>query len=341
MNFVIYRWGDLLGETFYIFKDGNLKRKDNNVIIRDFDGNEKNLKAEVTDEIYLFGEISLNTKLLNFLSQKGIILHVFNYYGFYSGSYYPRETNISGYLLVEQAKCYIDEERRLSLAKEILKAASYNIYRNLRYYNGRGVNVSEPMKKIKILRDKIEAGETISQIMGIEGNIRKIYYSTWNDIIKQDIHFEKRVKRPPDNMVNTLISFVNSLIYTTVLSEIYKTQLNPTISFLHEPGTKRFSLCLDIAEIFKPLLGDRMIFSMLNKNQITEDDFVKESNYLYLKETGKKKILMEYDKRLKQTIYHKELGRDVSYRYLIRLECYKLIKHIIGEKQYSGFKIWW
>ena len=80
---------------------------------------------------------------------------------------------------------------------------------------------------------------------------------------------------------------------------------------------------------------------MLNKNQITDDDFERDSNYLYLKESGKRKILIEYDKRLDRTIKHRDLGRDVSYRYLIRLECYKLIKHIIGEKDYDGFKIWW
>lgn len=330
-----------MGETFYIFKNGKLKRKDNNVVVKSSDGKSKNLKAEVTDEIYLFGEISMNTKLLNFLSQKDIIMHIFNYYGFYSGSFYPRESNISGYLLVRQVKCYDNIRKRLKIAKEILRTASYNIYRNLRYYNGRGIKLSGPMKQIESLSNRLDYGKSINEIMGIEGNIRKIYYSTWNKIIKQDIKFEKRVKRPPDNMINSLISFVNSLIYTTVLSEIYKTQLNPTISFLHEPGTKRFSLCLDIAEIFKPLIGDRMIFSMLNKYQITEDDFEKESNFLYIKEPGKKKILMEYDKRLAQTIYHKELGRDVSYRYLIRLECYKLIKDIIGEKEYEGFKIWW
>ncbi|MGN9165155.1 type I-B CRISPR-associated endonuclease Cas1b [Tissierellaceae bacterium HCP3S3_D8] len=330
-----------MGETFYILKDGDLRRKDNSVIITSLEGTEKNLKAEVTDEVYLFGEISLNTKLLNFISQKGIILHVFNYYGFYSGSYYPRETNISGYLLVQQVRAYDNEEKRLEIAKEILKASSYNIYRNLRYYNGRGINLKEAMRNIDSLINKLDYGKSINEIMGIEGNIRKTYYSTWNDIVKQDINFKKRVKRPPDNMINTLISFINSLIYTTTLGEIYKTQLNPTISFLHEPGTKRFSLSLDISEVFKPLIGDRMIFSMLNKNQITEEDFEKESNFLYLKESGKRKILMEYDKRLESTISHKELGRDVSYRYLIRLECYKLIKHLIGEKEYSGFKIWW
>lgn len=330
-----------LGETFYIFKDGDLRRKDNNIIMTSLEGEEKNLKVEVTDEIYLFGEVSLNTKLLNFLSQRGIIVHVFNYYGFYSGSYYPRETNISGYLLVQQVRAYDDPEKRLKIAKEIIKASSYNIYRNLRYYNGRGIDLDEPMRNINSLINRLEYGKNINKIMGIEGNIKKIYYSAWNDIIKQDIEFDKRVRRPPDNMVNSLISFVNSLIYTTTISEIYKTQLNPTISFLHEPGTKRFSLSLDIAEIFKPLIGDRMIFSLLNKNQITEEDFEKDSNFLYIKESGKRKILMEYDKRLESTITHKELGRDVSYRYLIRLECYKLIKHLVGEKDYVGFRIWW
>ena len=70
-----------------------------------------------------------------------------------------------------------------------------------------------------------------------------------------------------------MISYCNSLLYTKILSEIYKTQLNPTISYLHQPGTNRFSLSLDISEIFKPLIVDRMIFAMLNKNQITQDDF--------------------------------------------------------------------
>ena len=330
-----------MGETFYIINNGDLKRKDNNIIITGANGESKNLKVEVTDEIYLFGEVNLNTKALNFLSQNGIILHVFNYYGYYSGSYYPRETNISGYLLVNQVKHYDNYERRLIIAKKILSSSAHNIYRNLRYYNGRGVDLEDIMNQIESLANMIDKSSTIGEIMGIEGNIRKIYYSSWNKIIKQDIEFDKRVKRPPDNMINSLISFINSMVYTTTLSEIYKTQLNPTISYLHQPGTKRFSLSLDISEIFKPIIVDRMIFSMLNKNQITENDFDKDSNYLYLKEKAKRKVLEEYDKRLENTIFHKELGRDVSYRYLIRLECYKLIKHLIGEKEYEAFKMWW
>lgn len=330
-----------MGETFYIINNGDLKRKDNNLIITGANGESKNLKVEVADEIYIFGEVSMNTKVLNFLSQNGIILHVFNYYGFYSGSYYPKESNISGYLLVNQVRHYDSYDKRMIIAKKILNAAAHNIYRNLRYYNGRGVALQDEMNQIQSLTSMIDSGNSIEEIMGIEGNIRKTYYSSWSKIIKQDVEFDKRVKRPPDNMVNSLISFINTLVYTTTLSEIYKTQLNPTISYLHQPGTKRFSLSLDVSEIFKPLIVDRMIFSMLNKNQITENDFDLGSNFLYLREKAKRTVLEEYDKRLENTIFHKELGREVSYRYLIRLECYKLIKHLIGEKEYEAFKMWW
>ena len=142
-------------------------------------------------------------------------------------------------------------------------------------------------------------------------------------------------------MINSLISFVNSLIYAKTLSEIYHTQLDPTISYLHEPRFRRYSLCLDISEVFKPLIGDRLIFSLLNKNQITEKSFTKELNFLHLKKEASRLIVTEFEKRMKQTIMHKELGKKISYQYLIRLEAYKLIKHLIGEKEYEGFRIWW
>lgn len=227
------------------------------------------------------------------------------------------------------------------MQKKIIEAAADNIYRNLRYYNGRGKDVSSYMSEIDSLRKELLKTSTIQELMGIEGNIRRHYYAAWNVIIDQEIEFDKRVMHPPDNMINSLISFVNSLIYSKVLSEVYHTQLNPTISYLHEPGVRRFSLCLDVAEIFKPLIGDRLLFSLLNRNQITEKSFTKELNYLHLNRDASRLIAQELEKKLQQTIMHKDLGRPVTYQYLMRLELYKLIKHLIGEKEYEGFRIWW
>jgi len=330
-----------MAESFYLFSDGELHRKDNVLRITAPDGRYKDIKVEMTRDIYLFGEVKLNTKCLNYAGQLSIPIHFFNYYGFYTGSFYPKEENVSGKLLIQQVEHYTKPEKRLEIAKAIVEAASYNILRNIRYYNERSRNLESCMKELKILRQGIDEAKNINELMGIEGSIRRTYYSGWQEIINQEIDFEKRTKRPPDNMINALISFVNSLVYTTSLSEIYKTQLHPAVSYLHSAGERRFSLCLDIAEIFKPLIADRLIFTMLNKKVLTEKDFEKESNFCYMKDTGRRRLLETFDESLQRTIRHKSLNKDVSYRYLIRLECYKLIKHLMGDKKYEGFKIWW
>jgi CRISPR-associated protein Cas1 len=301
----------------------------------------KPLPVEDIEALYCYGELRFNTKFLNFIAQKRIVLHLFNYYGYYSGSFYPREPFISGNLLVNQAAHYMDEGKRLVLAKKFVLGAAENTLKNLQYYGTRERDMEVFIERIDELKAGIDAAGDISELMGREGNIKALYYKAWNLIISENINFEKRIKHPPDNPINALISFGNAMVYTSVLSEIYKTQLNPTISFLHKPGDRRFSLALDIAEIFKPLLADRIIFSLMNKKQISEKSFNRELNFCHLNEEGKKVFVKEYDDKLKTTIKHRQLKKPVSYRRLIRLECYKIIKHLLDEKEYNPFKIWW
>jgi CRISPR-associated protein Cas1 len=308
-----------------------------------FDGEHqrKFIPIENVDSIFCFGEVKFNSRFLNFLSQNNIPLHIFNYYGFYSGSFYPREYLNSGDLLVRQSEFYLDKEKRLELAKEFVSGATFNILRNLKYYNNRNVELSDEINAIESLTGSINLMSDISALMGIEGNIHQIYYSCWKKIMNKEIDFERRVKRPPDNMLNSLISFGNMIVYTACLSEIYRTQLNPLIGYLHEPGDRRYTLSLDIAEIFKPILTDRIIFKVINQNMVSEENFSNKYNYCVMNESAKKIFVKEFDDKLKTVINHRTLGRNVSYRRLIRLECYKLIKHLLGEKKYEAFKIWW
>ena len=328
-------------QSYYLYKSGRLQRKDNTLEIVYKDNTKKSIPVERVDDIYVMTELDFNTSLLNFLSQFGINVHFLNYYGFYTQTYYPKESLVSGKLLIKQVEHYNDKEKRLNIAKAFIEAASYNIYRNLTYYNNRGKDLKDYMTEIDYLRKQIKLCKDVPELMEIEGNIRKVYYDSWNIIINQDIAFEKRVKNPPDNAINSLISYVNTIIYTRVLSEIYKTQLNPTMSYLHEPSERRFSLCLDIAEIFKPIIADRLVFSMLNKRQITEKDFEEGLNFTYIKDEVRKNITREIDLRLQTKIKHKKLDREVSYEYLMRLEVYKLIKHLLEDEEYEGFKMWW
>lgn len=328
-------------ESYYLFSNGDLKRKDNVVRLTRQDGKYKDLKIELTRDIFLFGEVSMNTKCLNFLSQNNIPLHLFNYYGYYTGSFYPREANVSGKLLIRQVAAQTDEKKRLELAQKFVQGAARNCYRNLSYYHGRHKDVGEAMNQMKALIKLIPRTNDVQELMGVEGNLHAIYYSAWPAIFNVDTGFTTRVRRPPDNMVNTLLSFLNTLTYSVCLSEIYVSQLNPTISYLHVPSERRFSLSLDISEIFKPLLVDRLIFTCINKQIVTESDFENGSNNCYLKQGAQRKILEQFDQKLKQTIMYEPLGRNVSYRHLIRLECYKLIKDLLHDEPYKPFTMGW
>src|SRR5690606_32259146 len=109
--------------------------------------------------------------------------------------------------------------------------------------------------------DILPQQNSVEELMAVEGHAREAYYSTFDYIIgDDDFRFEKRSQRPPLNRLNALISFGNSLCYTIALSEIYKTYLDPRIGYLHATNFRRFSLNLDLAEIFKPIFVDHLIF---------------------------------------------------------------------------------
>lgn len=326
---------------YYIFKSGRIKRKDNSIMFEYLEDGRKNrvpIPVNDIDSIYLFGEVDLNTKLLNFFSQNNIMINFFNYYGYFTGTFYPKEFLNSGEIIVKQVSHYTSSNKRFAIAKEFVKGACYGTKQNLKRYKNKTEEYIEQVEKFEALLDE---QKSVPALMGIEGNIKETYYKAFPVIINQKIEFKKRVKNPPDNMMNALISFVNSMIYTEVLKEIYKTQLNPTISYLHKPGFRRFSLSLDVAEIFKPIFGDRIIFSLLNNGELAKKHFDKNLNYAYLAEDGRKIVVKALDDKLNKTIMHKQLKKRISYRRLIRLELHKLTKHILEEKEYKSFRIWW
>ena len=331
-----------MSRNYYITQPGRIRRKDNTVYLEPEEGKRIPIPVEDIDALYFYGELDMNTKILNFFAQKKIPFHVFNYYGYYSGSYYPREYLNSGSLLVKQVRHYDDPVKRMTIAHEFVASAGFNLLRILRYHTNRGKDCSTQITTIENLLEECKSAKNTNELMGYEGTIRDIYYTAFNTILQLKSPFEKRSRRPPDNPINAVISFGNSLMYSACLTEIYRTQLNPTISFLHEPGDRRFSLSLDFAEIFKPLIIDRIIFRLFNRAQLDESKhFESKVGGCHLNEQGRKLFIAAYDEQLKQTISHRTLKRHVSYQRLIRLECYKLIKHLVDMETYQALRPWW
>ena len=328
-----------MGSTKYIMSMGELTRKDNSLCFRK-DGKNVYIPVENTKEIFCFNEVSINTKLLDFLSQNNIIIHFYNYYGGYSGTYYPRDHYLSGKLLVKQVLKY--ENDRMSVARAIVKGIGLNIYEVLYHYYKHGKKeVKETTNWIKsdFIR-LVEQSKDVKELMAYEGEVWMRFYANFKYFLPEDFVMNKRVKRPPDNPINALVSFGNTLLYTKTISAIYQTHLDQRISFLHEPSEGRFSLSLDLSEVFKPVIVFRTIFDLVNNHRLqVEKHFEKNVNYCILNEEGRKIFVEAFQERMESVFEHSRLKRKVTYRTALKLDCYKLIKNILEDKEFVPFSL--
>lgn len=215
-----------------------------------------------------------------------------------------------------------------------------NLLQVARYYHRRKTPLEDVDQAIREALQAVSEAPSIEYLMQLEGQAREAYYALFDKALENpDFAFNKRSKRPPRNRMNALLSFGNSLLYTCVLSEIYQTHLDPRIGFLHAINFRRFTLNLDVAEVIKPVLVDRTIFTLIQKRQIRAEHFAEEVEGVYLNEEGRTLFLKAWEERLQSTFQHRNLKRNVSYRTAIRLELYKQEKHLIEEKAYQPFKM--
>ena len=330
-------------QPIYIFSNGKLERHQNTLAFEDSEGRKRYAPIESISELYIFGELDFNKRFLEFLTQNEVLLHCFNRYGYYVGSFYPREYYNSGWLILKQAEHYLDQGKRMELARRFVSRAIGNMKRVLEYYLRRGTEELQPiLEQLELTRSTLGQQNTPEALMASEGNARQIYYEAFDIILKQEeFSFAKRTRRPPQNRLNTLISFGNSLLYVVALSEIYRTHLDPRIGFLHTTNFRRFSLNLDVAEVFKPILVDRLIFSLVNRGQLKAEHFSEGAEGIFLTEAGRRIFIQEWEDKLRTTIDHPSLKRKVSYRRLIRLDLYKIEKHLLGDRPYEPYIAGW
>jgi CRISPR-associated protein Cas1 len=328
-------------DNHHVFADGELSRNEGTLRIDTLDEETKYLPVESIDTLYLHGQIDFNTRALGLLNDHGVPVHVFGWNDYYRGSYLPKREHVSGNTVVEQVRAYDDHERRLDIAHDVVAASIHNMRANVQYYDGRKEDFGSAVERLEAQKARVEETTDVDELRGTEATARKIYYRCFDRILRDPFELTKREYNPPTNEANALISFLNSMVYTTCVSAIRKTALDPTIGYVHEPGERRFTLSLDVADIFKPILADRVLFRLVNRQQIGIDDFESDLDGCLLTEDGRLTVLEAYEETLDRTVEHRRLKRNVSYKTLVRTDVYSLKKHVLTGEPYHPTERWW
>lgn len=329
-----------MDRNYHVFSNGRLERHEDTLRLVT-DDEKKFVPVENAEAVFLHGQVEFNTRLVSFLNDHGVAVHVFGWKDYYAGSVMPERGQTSGRTLVAQVDAYNDDDHRRTLAGSFVRGSIHNMRTNVRYYDGRRGDLGDVLDGLDAARERVGSAADVSELMGVEATARKRYYAAFDRILTDDFELGTREYDPPPNEVNSLLSFGNSLVYANCVSAIRATALDPAVSFLHEPGERRYSLSLDLADLFKPLLTDRLVFRLVNRRQLTTDDFQTELGACLLTDRGRTTFTKAFEETLERTVEHPELDRNVSYQYLLRLEAYKLKKHLLTGESYEPFERWW
>ncbi len=326
-------------DIYYVINNGILTQKDFTLL---FENEQKKMiiPSNVTSTLNVYSSITFSSSFFKYISEKKIVINLFDNYGEKVGTFIPNNMNKEISLELEQLKCYMDDRKRLSYAKQFAMAAAHNLRENLKYYNKckKSEIIEDKIKKIGELIKKENECDNVQSLMAYEGQIRINYYSCINEILpEKKFVFENRNKMPPRDPINSLISFGNTLLYNYVAKEIYKSRLCIKIGYLHTTNKRNETLNLDISELFRPIIVDRTIFSMINKGMINEIEYFDYyDDKVFLNEKGKKLFIKSLSNKLDTK--RKDKNEYYSYSDLISKEIKNLIKSFECNEQYKAYK---
>lgn len=325
---------------YHIVNDGILTKKDFTLLFEN-ENEKKYLPIEVIDSLSIYSNVIFSSGFFDLIGHERVIVNLIDKNGNLLGRFLPSSQKRNLKTEMEQIRLISDEKNHMKLAKSYQNANIFNIRATLRYYERRegSVVLLQTVELLTELLKKINEAKTRQELMMYEAQARQNYYRCFNEILAGDgFLFQKRTRRPPQDAINAMISFGNTLLYTKFAQLIYQTSLDIRIGLLHSSFKRPENLNLDLADLFKPVLVDRTIFTLVNRKMINEmQDFEEvERGGVYMNARGKRIFLQEFEHRLSQNITIN--GTKLSYADLMRKEVRKLEEYFSNQSVYKPYK---
>ena len=331
--------------VLYVVEQGAKLSKQGDVLVVSKDGEElQRLPAMKVEQVVIFGNISLTTPVIAHLLQNGIDVVFLSSTGKYHGRLLSPESKF-GELRERQFAAARDENRRLAIAKAIVQGKLANQRALLMRYARERTDpemAATVEGMLKCIEAVDEAGN-MEAVHGLEGRGSGLYFSAFKRILKQDMGFRSRIRRPPTDPVNSLLSFGYTLLAYALQAAVHVVGLDPYIGFLHTVHYGRPSLALDLMEEFRPVIVDSVVLKLVNSHMVGPDDFEQPpeaDGAVLIGEEAKRRFLAEYESRVQARVVHPNLEIQVTYRRCFELQARHLARVITGEEtRYIPFRI--
>jgi CRISP-associated protein Cas1 len=306
------------------------------------------------DDVVVMGEVTMTASALHLLLDRNIEINFLSYYGKFKGRLSPPFSK-NALLRMAQCRAHTDMSKRCELARQFVFGKLSNQRQGLLRHN-RSQSTPEVIQAIDRIADlldqltalplnKIETGKPLKSgdqriegtplevILGIEGAGSAAYFSCFGKLIANPDQwpFEGRIKRPPTDPINSLLSFGYSLLTNQVASAVQLVGLDHYVGYLHSSVYGRPALALDMMEEFRPLIVDSMVLTMLNHRMLSAKDFAVDVGAFRLKDERRKVFFTQFEERLNEEITHPIFGYKVKYRRCIELQVRLMAKFLTGE----------
>lgn len=336
-----HNWHDCVvqkvNNEYHIVKDGIINKKDYSLLFEN-DAEKHHIPVEIVNQMNFYSDITITSNVLKTLADKKIKASFFDKYGNLMGCFVPETNYKDTKVILKQCEKYNSPEERLNMARLMELSGLHNMRANVRYYNKRK-DLSVYIEALSKGMEELNECKSVDEMLLIEARARQDYYSFFNEILNnKDFAFVKRTRRPPMDELNAMISFGNTLLYNQFLQSIWKTSLDPRISVVHASNRRNHSLNLDFADIFKPVIVDRVIFTLINCQQIKKEEHFEQNDNggTYLNKAGKRIFLEEFSEKLSTVVVIK--GKTYTYKGLMENEVRSYYKHIAYDEKYKPYK---
>ena len=328
-----------LQNCLYITRDGAYLHKERETLLveQTIEGERKKLlqvPIHSVGNIFCFGNVMVSPQLMGFCGESGTQLAFYDMFGRFQARVVGKQT---GNVLLRRAQFHYADSGKSHIARNIVAAKVQSsrivLQRHLRTY-GANTEVSAAANRLRQIVAELKNQTAADRIRGFEGEAARHYFGVFNQMItaQSGFVFDGRTRRPPKDPVNAMLSFMYSLLSKEISGALQGVGLDPQVGFLHEERPGRDSLALDLLEEFRAPIIDRLVLTLINRQQVKEGDFSTDMlGGVIMKEDARRLLLQSWQAKKQEEITHPFLGEKVAVGLLPHMQAMLLAQHLRGD----------